>query len=91
MAGRTVDQTRATVTAHKNLNEIILTLMRKKKITRYELAEAIGVDRKTIIAILKNQRSPKLDVVVKIFDYFGLKVVTIPIDRVCSVEFEKNH
>ena len=60
--------------------------MKETDTSEIELAAAIGVERKTIIAILKKHRSPKLDLVVKIFDYFDENWVQIPFNK--EVKYE---
>ena len=89
MAGRTVTQTEATINANKNVVTVINELMTKHKVTQYKLADEIGLDRKTIMAILNYKRSPKLDVLVRIYDYFGLKSINIPFDSLCSCELKE--
>ena len=44
-----------------------------------KLANAVGVDRKTIYAYARLQRSPKLDVVAKILEYYGETEINIPL------------
>ena len=75
---KTPVQTIATIRAHENFVSWVLKKMEETMITKYELAQACGVEVKTISAVLNNQRSPKLDMVVKIFDYFGENWVQIP-------------
>ena len=71
-------QTIATIRAQENFVSWVLKKMEETMTTRYELAQACGVEVKTISAVLNNQRSPKLDLVVKIFDYFDENWVQIP-------------
>lgn len=75
---KTPVQTIATIRAHENFVSWVLKKMEETMATKYELAQACGVEVKTISAVLNNQRSPKLDLVVKIFDYFDENWVQIP-------------
>lgn len=43
------------------------------------LCNAVGIDRKTIYAYARLERSPKLEVVAKILEYYGEKNITIPL------------
>lgn len=75
---KTPVQTIATIRAQENFVSWVLEKMEETMTTKYELAQACDVEIKTINAILNNQRSPKLDLVVKIFDYFDENWVQIP-------------
>ena len=44
-----------------------------------ELCQAVGIDRKTIYAYARLERSPKLEVVAKILEYYGEKDIKIPL------------
>lgn len=46
--------------------------------TEEQLARAIGLNRKAIVSFVTLARSPKLEHVVKIFNYFGYTSVYIP-------------
>jgi putative transcriptional regulator len=52
----------------------VLELRSQKKITQYQLADAIGVTRQTIIAIEKGNYTPSVELALKIAQYFKLKV-----------------
>ena len=43
------------------------------------LCQAVGIDRKTIYAYARLERSPKLEVVAKILEYYGEKDIKIPL------------
>lgn len=44
-----------------------------------KLAKAVGLERKAILAYVLGYRSPKLEVVAKIMEYYGETSITIPI------------
>lgn len=44
-----------------------------------KLARAVGLERKAILAYVLGNRSPKLEVVAKIMEYYGETSITIPI------------
>ena len=83
---KTLTQSISTVRAHDNFTRWLTAKMKETDTSEIELAAAIGVERKTIIAILKKHRSPKLDLVVKIFDYFDENWVQIPFYK--EVDYE---
>lgn len=59
-----------------------LRLKLKKTHTTYaQLGSALGYDRKAIMAYVNNQRSPRLDTVIAIFNYFEEDSVYIPIRK----------
>ena len=43
------------------------------------LCEAVGMERKTIYAYARLERSPKLEVVAKILEYYGETEIRIPL------------
>ena len=45
-----------------------------------KLAKAIGMERKAIYAYAYLERTPKLDVVAKIMNYYGEKEIKIPLN-----------
>lgn len=47
--------------------------------TYEKLAKAVGLERKAIMAYALGYRSPKLEVVAKIMEYYGETSITIPI------------
>ena len=83
---KNLTQSISTVRAHDNFARWLTAKMKECDTSEIELAAAIGVERKTIIAILKKHRSPKLDLVVKIFDYFDENWVQIPFNK--EVKYE---
>ena len=83
---KTLTQSISTVRAHDNFVGWLTAKMKETDTSEIELAAAIGVERKTVIAILKKHRSPKLDLVVKIFDYFDENWVQIPFNK--EVKYE---
>ena len=44
-----------------------------------KLARAVGLERKAILAYVLGYRSPKLEIVAKIMEYYGETSITIPI------------
>lgn len=44
-----------------------------------KLCEAVGVERKTIYAYARLERSPKLEVVAKILEFYGENEIRIPL------------
>lgn len=44
-----------------------------------KLADAIGVERKSIYAYARGERSPKLDIVAKVLEYYGETEISIPL------------
>ena len=53
--------------------------MKESDTSPTELAQAIGVDRKTIGAYLRRDRYPKLDVLVAIYAHFDENWIQIPL------------
>lgn len=51
-----------------------------------DIAQYLGMTRKTVLEIRLGRRFPKLDQVVMIFDYFGKNNVIIPFDREINYE-----
>ena len=47
--------------------------------TYEKLAKGVGLERKAILAYIMGYRSPKLEVVAKIMEYYGETSITIPI------------
>jgi len=86
MANRSLLPSISTVRAHDNFARWLAFKMKESDTSEIELAAAIGVERKTISAIIHKHRSPKLDLVVKIFDYFDQKWVQIPFYK--EVDYE---
>lgn len=59
--------------------------LKKSKIPQWKLAKDLGYERKTIMAFINNQRSPRLDTVIAIFDYFEEDSVYIPIRKAGNI------
>ncbi len=55
-----------------NIGEKIKELRLEKGITQAELAEAIGIDKSTIAKYETDDREPKVYILCKIADYFGV-------------------
>ena len=72
-------QTIATVRASDNFIEWVRNKLKETGTSEITLAEHCNVERKTIVAILCGKRSPKLDIVANIYNYFGETEIRIPI------------
>lgn len=86
MPGKSLPQTIHSIIAVNHFSLWLADNMAKNHVSEREVAEAIGVERKTICAFLRKQRYPKLDIVVALYDYFGENYINIPIK---SFDFEK--
>lgn len=51
-----------------------------------KLADAIGIERKSIYAYAYLQRSPKLDIVAKVLAYYGENFIRIPLITLENLE-----
>lgn len=75
---RLTPQTINTVNAATYFGEYLRSKCISKRKTK-ELAEAIGIERKSIIAYAQGKTSPKLDIVAKVYAYYGESEIRIPI------------
>lgn len=73
-----IPQTIQTIRAMDNFVNWLSWKMSECDVSTEELAEAIGLDKKTIAGYLRRERYPKLDVLVMIYAYFGENWVQIP-------------
>lgn len=80
MANRSILPTIRTVSALQNFSDWLREKLSETHTTDTELAEAIGLERKAIIAYANRQRYPKLDVLAAIFAYFGEDRISIEIN-----------
>ena len=71
-------QTTETIQASIAFADWLTDKLAKTHTTEEQLARAIGLNRKAIVAFVTLARSPKLDHIVKIFNYFGYTSVFIP-------------
>lgn len=71
-------QTTETIQASIAFSNWLADKLRDTHTTEEQLANAIGLNRKAIVSFVTLARSPKLDHIVKIFNYFGYTSVYIP-------------
>ncbi len=64
-----------------NFGNNLIKLRKRKNITQMELAEILGVSYSTIAMYETNKRQPRMDVVVKIANYFD-----VPISELIEIE-----
>ena len=76
MANKSV-QTKVTVAASDNFGAWLKASMKKEGISCQKLANAIGLERKTIQNYINNKHSPRLDTLAVLFDYFGRTEISI--------------
>lgn len=81
MANKTIPQTIYTITALDNFVDWMVRSMNEAGVTNAELADYVGVERKTIISWRTKSRYPHLDQMVKVYDFFGLTWVQIPFNK----------
>lgn len=81
MPGRTFNQTVSTIQALDNFVYWLECKMRDHKMSQGDLARKLDVERKTVCAIMTKKRQPKLDFVVRCFDYFGEAWVYVRFDK----------
>lgn len=81
MANKASLPTIETITALSNFSSWLIRSMAQSDITCEELAEAVGVNRKSVIAWRNCQRFPKLDHLVKVYKFFGYEWVSIPFTK----------
>ena len=80
MANRSILPTVRTVSALQNFSDWLREKLKETKTSETVLAREIGLERKTIVAIVNRQRYPKLDVLAAIFAYFGEDRISIEIN-----------
>ena len=69
-----------TVNAIQEFATFLNTEMERWNISEIKLAKDIGLERKTIMAYKLGKRPPKLDVMARIYAYFGHRTITISLD-----------
>ena len=74
----TILQNKATAIGSEYFSDWLRLKLKKTHTTYAQLGSALGYDRKAIMAYVNNQRSPRLDTVIAILDYFGEDCVNIP-------------
>jgi DNA-binding XRE family transcriptional regulator len=65
----------------RRLYNRIAVLRRERRVSRKELAEAVGVNFQTVGYLEREEYNPSLDLAFRISDYFGL-----PVDMVFSTK-----
>ena len=81
MAGHKLPPTIETANADSNFSTWLDAMLYKHHLTQKAFADEIGCDRKTINAIVNENRGPSLEFVVRCCAFFGLKAVNIPFDK----------
>ena len=71
MANRITTPTIHTINASKNFGTWLTEKMKETHTTDDKLADYVDMDRKTILRYRHNEGTPRLDLVAKIFAYFG--------------------
>lgn len=77
---RTVLPTVQSATATGYFAHWLCEQMADRNVNAIELAEYVGLERKTIYEYCAGKRYPKLDVLAKIFFYFDCKKIEIPME-----------
>lgn len=78
MPGRTLTPTISTLCAQDNFVAYVKAKLFENHMSQRELADRVGVERKTINLILEKKQQPKLDIVVRILECFGDTRISIP-------------
>lgn len=78
MCGKRIDINTKTANALHNLALWLSDHMTESDTTDAELAQYVGVERKTVFEWRHGRRFPKLDQLVMVFDFFGENWVQIP-------------
>ena len=81
MYGKCIDINTKTANALHNFALWLSDHMIESDTTDAELAQYVGVERKTVFAWRNGRRFPKLDQLVMVFDYFDENWVQIPFYR----------
>lgn len=74
---RILPPTHASIIARQNFANWLTRKMEEWNLTDDALANAIGLDRKTILRYRHCQAVPRMDVVATIYAYFGEKKISI--------------
>ena len=74
---RLLPPTHASINARQNFANWLTKKMDEKKLSDDALADAIGLDRKTILRYRHCAAVPRMDVVADIYSYFGEKKISI--------------
>ena len=69
-----------------DLTETLRTERKKRKIVQQNLADVIGVNRRTIIDLEKEDATPLFETVRKAAEALGFRVALVPIEAVNYVE-----
>lgn len=81
MADKCIPINIKTANALYNFTTWLTKKMDECDISDAELAQYVGVERKTILDIRLGKRFPKLDILVMIFDFFDKSSVIVPFSR----------
>jgi len=79
MGNKTIEPTNASRAASNNFTRWLRMKLATTNTTHAQLARAIGLERKAIVAYVNNKCSPKLDVVAAIYEYFGEETINLSI------------
>lgn len=74
---RLLPPTHASINARQNFANWLTKKMDERKLSDDALADAIGLDRKTILRYRHCAAVPRMDVVATIYAYFGEKKIDI--------------
>ena len=77
---RTVLPTKQSATACIYFSNWLKSQMDENNVNAVQLAHAVGLERKTIMRYYAGRQYPKLDVLAKIYTYFGKRTIIIPLD-----------
>lgn len=78
MGQKTIKPNAAVFSGSEYFADWLRLKLKKTHTPQWKLAKDLGYERKTIMAYINNQRSPRLDTVIAIMDYFGESAVNIP-------------
>ncbi len=67
----------------------VLDALKSKGMTQKELADKMGVSPQFINKIVKGQENLSLETITKIGSALGIKLIEVPKDEVCEVEYER--
>lgn len=79
MANKSITQTICTIRAQDNFADWLKQKMEESDTSPAELAQAIGLNKRSIEAYLRKDRYPKLDVLAEIYAYFDENWIQIPL------------
>lgn len=62
------------LSSNENLNNVLLELRKKRKLTQQELAEKLHVSRQTIVLLEQNKYCPSLVLAFRISQFFEVEI-----------------